>query len=108
MTCEAGKPGRRRAEGKQRQQRPVTQKIRSVAKRAATLTQPLRKEITAVWKEMEKLNAQLARKKLGDSSLYDDPSLQSGDDRVSATAGQRQIRAGKECEMAWLEGAGAA
>jgi ATP-binding cassette subfamily F protein 3 len=38
-----------------------------------TQTQPLRKEITRLEKEMEKLNAQLAQaeEKLGDSGLYD-------------------------------------
>jgi ATP-binding cassette subfamily F protein 3 len=48
-------------------------KTRSAVKRSCTQTQPLRKEIARLEKEMEKLNATLAtvEEKLGDSGLYD-------------------------------------
>ena len=67
-------------------------------------TQPLRKEIARLEKEMEKLNAQLAQaeEKLGDSELYD----QSRKAELTAclqTASQRPNPGLEECEMAWLE-----
>lgn len=68
-----------------------------------TLTQPLRKEITRLEKEMEKLNAQLAQaeEKLGDSSLYD-PSRKA--EMTECLQLQASAKSGLEaCEMAWLE-----
>ncbi|WP_146634196.1 ATP-binding cassette domain-containing protein, partial [Salmonella enterica] len=68
-----------------------------------TLTQPLRKEITRLEKEMEKLNAQLAQaeEKLGDSSLYD-PSRKA--EMTECLQLQASAKSGlEECEMAWLE-----
>ncbi|EDU7998380.1 ABC transporter ATP-binding protein [Salmonella enterica subsp. enterica serovar Hartford] len=68
-----------------------------------TLTQPLRKEITRLEKEMEKLNAQLtqAEEKLGDSSLYD-PSRKA--EMTECLQLQASAKSGlEECEMAWLE-----
>ena len=68
-----------------------------------TLTQPLRKEITRLEKEMEKLHAQLAQaeEKLGDSELYD----QSRKAELTACLQQQaSAKSGlEECEMAWLE-----
>ncbi len=68
-----------------------------------TLTQPLRKEITRLEKEMEKLNAQLAQaeEKLGDSSLYD-PSRKA--EMTECLQLQASAKSGlEECEIAWLE-----
>ncbi|HCL5263806.1 TPA: ABC transporter ATP-binding protein [Salmonella enterica] len=68
-----------------------------------TLTQPLRKEIARLEKEMEKLNAQLAQaeEKLGDSSLYD-PSRKA--EMTECLQLQASAKSGlEECEMAWLE-----
>lgn len=68
-----------------------------------TLTQPLRKEITRLEKEMEKLNAQLAQaeEKLGDSSLYD-PSRKA--EMTECLQLHASAKSGLEaCEMAWLE-----
>ncbi|HEB0896387.1 TPA: ABC transporter ATP-binding protein, partial [Citrobacter braakii] len=68
-----------------------------------TLTQPLRKEISRLEKEMEKLHAQLAQaeEKLGDSELYD----QSRKAELTACLQQQaSAKSGlEECEMAWLE-----
>lgn len=68
-----------------------------------SLTQPLRKEITRLEKEMEKLHAQLAQaeEKLGDSELYD----QSRKAELTACLQQQaSAKSGlEECEMAWLE-----
>ena len=68
-----------------------------------TLTQPLRKEITRLEKEMEKLHAQLAQaeEKLGDSELYD----QSRKAELTACLQQQaSAKSGlEECEMAWLD-----
>ncbi|EHX1047905.1 ABC transporter ATP-binding protein [Salmonella enterica subsp. enterica] len=68
-----------------------------------TLTQPLRKEIARLEKEMERLNAQLAQaeEKLGDSSLYD-PSRKA--EMTECLQQQASAKSGLEaCEMAWLE-----
>nr|VUD25168.1 glutathione ABC transporter ATP-binding protein [Salmonella sp. NCTC 7297] len=68
-----------------------------------TLTQPLRKEIARLEKEMEKLNAQLAQaeERLGDSSLYD-PSRKA--EMTECLQLQASAKSGLEaCEMAWLE-----
>ena len=68
-----------------------------------TLTQPLRKEITRLEKEMEKLNAQLAKaeEKLGDSGLYD-PSRKA--EMTECLQLQASAKSGlEECEMAWLD-----
>ncbi|WP_039057681.1 ABC transporter ATP-binding protein [Enterobacter sp. Bisph1] len=68
-----------------------------------TQTQPLRKEIARLEKEMEKWNAQLAEaeEKLGDSGLYDQSR------KAELTACLHQQAAAKsgleECEMAWLD-----
>ncbi|MBV7406310.1 ABC transporter ATP-binding protein [Enterobacter sp. ENT03] len=68
-----------------------------------TQTQPLRKEIARLEKEMEKLQAQqaAAEEKLGDSELYD----QSRKAELTACLqAQASAKAGLEaCEMAWLE-----
>ncbi|MDF3008640.1 MAG: transporter ATP-binding protein [Enterobacter kobei] len=68
-----------------------------------TQTQPLRKEIARLEKEMEKLQAQqaAAEEKLGDSELYD----QSRKAELTACLqAQASAKAGlEECEMAWLE-----
>jgi ATP-binding cassette subfamily F protein 3 len=68
-----------------------------------TLTQPLRKEIARLEKEMEKFNAQLAQaeEKLGDSELYD----QSRKAELTACLQQQaSAKSGlEECEMAWLD-----
>nr|VUD28331.1 glutathione-regulated potassium-efflux system ATP-binding protein [Raoultella sp. NCTC 9187] len=68
-----------------------------------TLTQPLRKEITRLEKEMDKLNAQLAQaeEKLGDSGLYD---ASRKADLTACLQQQASAKSGlEECEMAWLE-----
>jgi len=66
-------------------------------------TQPLRKEIARLEKEMEKFQAQqaAAEEKLGDSELYD----QSRKAELTACLqAQASAKAGlEECEMAWLE-----
>ncbi len=68
-----------------------------------TQTQPLRKEIARLEKEMEKLNARLAaaEEKLGDSGLYDQAR------KAELTECLQQQASAKygleECEMAWLE-----
>lgn len=68
-----------------------------------TQTQPLRKEIARLEKEMEKFQAQqaAAEEKLGDSKLYD----QSRKAELTACLqAQASAKAGlEECEMAWLE-----
>ena len=68
-----------------------------------TQTQPLRKEIARLEKEMEKFQAQqaAAEEKLGDSELYD----QSRKAELTACLqAQASAKAGlEECEMAWLE-----
>ena len=68
-----------------------------------TQTQPLRKEIARLEKEMEKFQAQqaAAEDKLGDSELYD----QSRKAELTACLqAQASAKAGlEECEMAWLE-----
>ena len=66
-------------------------------------TQPLRKEIIRLEKEMEKLNAQLAQaeEKLGDSGLYDQSRKA---ELTECLQQQAKAKAGlEECEMAWLE-----
>jgi ATP-binding cassette subfamily F protein 3 len=68
-----------------------------------TLTQPLRKEIARLEKEMEKLNAQLAsaEEKLGDSELYDQSRKA---ELTECLQQQAQAKAGLEdAEMAWLD-----
>ena len=68
-----------------------------------TLTQPLRKEITRLEKEMEKLNAKLAsaEEKLGDSELYDQSRKA---ELTECLQQQAQAKAGLEdAEMAWLD-----
>ncbi len=68
-----------------------------------TLTQPLRKEIARLEKEMEKLNAQLAsaEEKLGDSDLYDQSRKA---ELTECLQQQAQAKAGLEdAEMAWLD-----
>ncbi|MEE6801339.1 ABC transporter ATP-binding protein, partial [Escherichia coli O8:H10] len=68
-----------------------------------TQTQPLRKEIARLEKEMEKLNAQLAKaeEKLGDSGLYDQSRKAELTECLQA---QASAKSGLEaCEMAWLE-----
>lgn len=68
-----------------------------------TQTQPLRKEITRLEKEMEKLNARLAaaEEKLGDSGLYDNSRKA---ELTECLQQQASAKAGlEECEMAWLE-----
>ncbi|YCI81348.1 ABC transporter ATP-binding protein [Enterobacteriaceae bacterium] len=68
-----------------------------------TLTQPIRKEIARLEKEMEKLNATLAQveEKLGDSSLYEQSRKAEMNE---ALALQAKTKAGLEnCEMAWLD-----
>ncbi|WJD50016.1 ABC transporter ATP-binding protein [Enterobacter sp. PGRG2] len=68
-----------------------------------TQTQPLRKEIARLEKEMEKFQAQqaAAEEKLGDSGLYD----QSRKAELTACLqAQASAKAGlEECEMAWLD-----
>ncbi|KAA1047788.1 ABC transporter ATP-binding protein [Pseudocitrobacter sp. 73] len=68
-----------------------------------TLTQPLRKEIARLEKEMEKLNAKLAsaEEKLGDSELYDQSRKA---ELTECLQQQAQAKAGlEEAEMAWLD-----
>ena len=68
-----------------------------------TLTQPLRKEITRLEKEMEKLNAKLAaaEEKLGDSGLYDQSRKA---ELTECLQQQASAKSGlEECEMAWLD-----
>ncbi|EMO7186837.1 ABC transporter ATP-binding protein [Pluralibacter gergoviae] len=68
-----------------------------------TQTQPLRKEIARLEKEMEKLNAQLAaaEEKLGDSGLYDQSRKA---ELTECLQQQASAKSGlEECEMAWLE-----
>jgi len=68
-----------------------------------TLTQPLRKEIARLEKEMEKLNAQLsaAEEKLGDSGLYEQSRKA---ELTECLQSQAAAKSGLEaCEMAWLE-----
>ncbi|WP_130100104.1 ABC transporter ATP-binding protein [Siccibacter turicensis] len=68
-----------------------------------TLTQPIRKEIARLEKEMEKLNATLAQveEKLGDSALYEQSRKAEMNE---ALALQAKTKAGLEnCEMAWLD-----
>jgi ATP-binding cassette subfamily F protein 3 len=68
-----------------------------------TLTQPLRKEITRLEKEMEKLNAKLAaaEEKLGDSGLYDQSRKA---ELTECLQQQATAKSGLEaCEMAWLD-----
>jgi ATP-binding cassette subfamily F protein 3 len=68
-----------------------------------TLTQPIRKEIARLEKEMEKLNATLAgvEEKLSDSGLYD-PGRKA--EMNEALQLQAKTKAGLEaCEMAWLD-----
>ncbi|MDQ2308704.1 ABC transporter ATP-binding protein [Pluralibacter gergoviae] len=68
-----------------------------------TQTQPLRKEIARLEKEMEKLNAQLAaaEEKLGDSGLYDQSRKAELTDCLQQQASAKSGL--EECEMAWLE-----
>ena len=68
-----------------------------------TQTQPLRKEIARLEKEMEKLNARLAaaEEKLGDSGLYDQARKA---ELTECLQQQASAKSGlEECEMAWLE-----
>ncbi|MCS2165566.1 ABC transporter ATP-binding protein [Scandinavium manionii] len=68
-----------------------------------TLTQPLRKEITRLEKEMEKLNIRLAaaEEKLGDSGLYDQARKA---ELTECLQQQATAKSGlEECEMAWLD-----
>ncbi|XUA19536.1 ABC transporter ATP-binding protein [Citrobacter sp. OP27] len=67
------------------------------------LTQPLRKEITRLEKEMEKLNTRLAaaEEKLGDSGLYDQARKAELNECLQQ---QATAKSGlEECEMAWLD-----
>ena len=68
-----------------------------------TQTQPLRKEIARLEKEMEKLTAQLAaaEEKLGDSGLYDQSRKAELTDCLQQQASAKSGL--EECEMAWLE-----
>ena len=68
-----------------------------------TQTQPLRKEITRLEKEMEKLNATLAvvEEKLGDSGLYDQSRKAELTDCLQTQAKTKSSL--EECEMAWLD-----
>ncbi|WP_436877325.1 ABC transporter ATP-binding protein [Siccibacter turicensis] len=68
-----------------------------------TLTQPIRKEIARLEKEMEKLNATLAQveEKLGDSALYEQSRKAEMNEALTL---QAKTKAGLEnCEMAWLD-----
>jgi ATP-binding cassette subfamily F protein 3 len=68
-----------------------------------TLTQPLRKEITRLEKEMEKLNTKLAaaEEKLSDSELYDQSRKA---ELTECLQQQATAKSGlEECEMAWLD-----
>ena len=68
-----------------------------------TQTQPLRKEIARLEKEMEKLNATLAavEEKLGDSGLYDQSRKAELTDCLQTQAKTKSNL--EECEMAWLD-----
>ncbi|HAS0918646.1 ABC transporter ATP-binding protein [Enterobacter cloacae] len=68
-----------------------------------TQTQPLRKEIARLEKEMEKLNATLAavEEKLGDSELYDQSRKAELTDCLQTQAKTKSSL--EECEMAWLD-----
>lgn len=68
-----------------------------------TQTQPLRKEIARLEKEMEKLNATLAavEEKLGDSELYDQSRKAELTDCLQTQAKAKSSL--EECEMAWLD-----
>ncbi|MGI6905334.1 MULTISPECIES: ABC transporter ATP-binding protein [Leclercia] len=68
-----------------------------------TQTQPLRKEITRLENEMEKLNATLAtvEEKLGDSGLYDQTRKTELTECLQVQAKTKSSL--EECEMAWLE-----
>ncbi|EOC0209996.1 ABC transporter ATP-binding protein [Cronobacter dublinensis] len=68
-----------------------------------TQTQPLRKEITRLEKEMEKLNATLAgvEEKLADSAIYD-PARKAEMNECLQTQAKTKA-ALEECEMAWLD-----
>ena len=68
-----------------------------------TLTQPLRKEITQLEKQMEKLNATLAEveEKLADSAIYD-PARKAEMNECLQTQAKTKA-ALEECEMAWLD-----
>ncbi|ELQ6216193.1 ABC transporter ATP-binding protein [Cronobacter dublinensis] len=68
-----------------------------------TQTQPLRKEITRLEKEMEKLNATLSavEEKLGDSAIYD-PARKAEMNECLQTQAKTKA-ALEECEMAWLD-----
>ena len=68
-----------------------------------TQTQPLRKEIACLEKEMEKLNATLAavEEKLGDSELYDQSRKAELTDCLQTQAKTKSSL--EECEMAWLD-----
>ena len=66
-------------------------------------TQPLRKQITQLEKQMEKLNAQLAEveEKLADSAIYDQSRKAEMNECL-----QTQVKvksALEECEMEWLD-----
>ncbi|MBM3072824.1 ABC transporter ATP-binding protein [Lelliottia sp. RWM.1] len=77
------------------------QKRREAERR--TQTQPLRKEIARLEKEMEKLNATLAavEEKLGDSGLYDQSRKAELTDCLQTQAKTKSSL--EECEMAWLD-----
>ncbi len=68
-----------------------------------TQTQPLRKEITRLEKEMEKLNATLAtvEEKLGDSGLYDQSRKSELTECLQTQAKTKSSL--ETCEMAWLD-----
>jgi len=68
-----------------------------------TQTQPLRKEIARLEKEMEKLNALLAtvEEKLGDSGLYDQSRKAELTECLQVQAKTKSSL--EECEMAWLD-----
>ncbi|CZV71353.1 ABC transporter ATP-binding protein [Enterobacter ludwigii] len=68
-----------------------------------TQTQPLRKEIARLEKEMEKLNALLAtvEEKLGDSGLYDQSRKAELTDCLQTQAKTKSSL--EACEMAWLD-----
>jgi ATP-binding cassette subfamily F protein 3 len=72
-------------------------------RRSCTQTQPLRKEIARLEKEMEKLNATLAtvEEKLGDSGLYDQSRKAELTDCLQTQAKTKSSL--EECEMAWLD-----
>ncbi|AYN28574.1 ABC transporter ATP-binding protein [Buttiauxella sp. 3AFRM03] len=68
-----------------------------------TLTQPLRKQITTLEKQMEKLNAQLAavEEKLADSAIYDQSRKA---EMTECLQTQVKVKAAlEECEMEWLD-----